>query len=93
MSRHMIIMPTDCYKATSGRYAGAVVRKSSMGVEIPATFDETRLIASDFTEEAIEQAFKFHTCDCVTTVNDSTLAVSVSWTPKSSAAYKIEEYA
>jgi hypothetical protein len=56
----MIIMPKDCYKATSGPHEGLVVRKSRMGVEIPAAYSEVRYIVSDFEKEAIEQAFMFH---------------------------------
>ncbi len=59
--KHMIIMPVDCYKATSGRFAGLVVRKSSVGVETCATRDETRYIVSGFEEAAVKQAFDIHT--------------------------------
>jgi hypothetical protein len=88
----MIIMPKDCYKATSGPHKGHVVRKSAMGVEIPAAYSEVRYITSDFEKEAVEQAFRFHTCDCAITSSPGELPVTFSWIPKSSQAYKIEEY-
>ena len=57
--KHIIIMPEDCYKATNG----CIVRKSSMGVEIPAGFNEVKYIVSTFSPEAIKQAWLLHTCD------------------------------
>ena len=88
--KHLIIMPKDCYKATSGRYKDVVVRKSPMGVESKASHDEVRYIVSSFSKEAIEQAWLMHTCDCVITGDYAPL--TVSWIPKTNQQYKIEEY-
>jgi hypothetical protein len=63
-----------------------------MGVEIPVAWSEIRYIVSDFSEEAIEQAFRLHTCDCVID-NPGDLPVTFSWVPKTNQAFKIEKYA
>lgn len=88
--KHLVIMPEDCYKATTGRFAGCIVRKTKMGVELPASFNELRYIVSAFSPEAIEQAWKLHTCDVE--ISDKEFPVSISYRPKLQK-FKIEEYA
>lgn len=67
--RHIIIMPEDCYKADSGRLKDCIVRRSSMGVEMQTGFNEVRYLF-DLSPEAIEQAWRLHTCDVVVTPCD-----------------------
>ncbi len=91
--KHIIIMPEDCYKSSSERFEGRIVRKSGMGVETPAAFDEVRYIVSDFSPEAIAQAFQHHTCDCVANLDDGGhFPCRFSWVPKPQK-YKMVEYA
>jgi hypothetical protein len=53
--KHSIIMPEDCYISESGRFKGCVVRKTSMGLEVQAGFNEVRYV---FGDDSLEQAYQ-----------------------------------
>ena len=74
-----VIMPNDCYISEKGRLKGAVVRKNSMGVEIPASFGEYRYV---FEHHDFEQAYRLHTCDTVLVDSTEPYPVRVSYVPK-----------
>lgn len=79
--KHIVIMPEDCYKATSGRFKDCIVRKSSMGVENRAGFSEVRYLI-DLSPEAIEQAWKLHTCDIVVTHKAGDISPLITYVPR-----------
>jgi len=78
--------------ATSGRFKGSIVRKSEMGVEMRAPWEEVRYIVSNFSPEAIDQAWKMHTCNVVVSAGEcDDFPAKISYVPKPQK-YKMEEY-
>lgn len=79
--KYIVIMPEDCYKSTSGKFKGCIVRKPSTEVE-RAGFNEVRYLF-DLSNEAIKQAWKLHTCDAVVTPCDGdNLPCKITYVPK-----------